>query len=460
VQYDVAIIGAGMSGLGAGIRLALYGRKVCILERHSLWGGLNSFYRLGGHRFDVGLHAMTNFVPRGTRNAPLTKLLRQLRIDYDAFELRPQIRSTIAFPGLSLHFTNQFGLFEQEVCQAFPRQADGFRRLVEHIRQYDALDLEVPEFSARETIARFLDDPLLVDMLLCPLFFYGSAVENDMDFGQFVIMFKSLFFEGFARPWAGVRRILDVLVERFKALGGELRLRAGVAAIEVDEGRVRGLRLDDGSTLEAAVVLSSAGAPETAALLPGGAGFEDEPAAGSLSFVEAIEVLDRPMSELGHDETIVFYSATERFRYERPALPVDLASGVICCPDNFQFDRPLETPMIRITNLADHAAWAGLPEEAYRAAKEHWHQAVLEQAVKLVPDFRFHVRFTDMFTPTTVTRFTGHLNGAVYGSPRKLKNGRTRLSNLFLMGTDQGMLGIVGALLSGISMANMHVLQE
>jgi cation diffusion facilitator CzcD-associated flavoprotein CzcO len=29
-HYDVAIIGAGMSGLAAGIRLAHFGRKVCI----------------------------------------------------------------------------------------------------------------------------------------------------------------------------------------------------------------------------------------------------------------------------------------------------------------------------------------------------------------------------------------------------------------------------------------------
>ncbi|MFI5336925.1 MAG: phytoene dehydrogenase, partial [Opitutales bacterium] len=66
---------------------------------------------------------------------------------------------------------------------------------------------------------------------------------------------------------------------------------------------------------------------------------------------------------------------------------------------------------------------------------------------------------TDMFTPRTVQRFTGHLNGAIYGAPRKLRDGRTHLRNLYLCGTDQGFLGIIGAMLSGISMANYHVLQ-
>jgi phytoene dehydrogenase-like protein len=55
--YDTLIIGAGMSGLAAGIRLAYFDQKVCICERHNTIGGLNSFYRLRGRDFDVGLHA-------------------------------------------------------------------------------------------------------------------------------------------------------------------------------------------------------------------------------------------------------------------------------------------------------------------------------------------------------------------------------------------------------------------
>ena len=45
-MYDSIIIGAGMSGLAAGIRAAYYDQKVCVLERHYTIGGLNSFYRL------------------------------------------------------------------------------------------------------------------------------------------------------------------------------------------------------------------------------------------------------------------------------------------------------------------------------------------------------------------------------------------------------------------------------
>src|SRR5690606_7359657 len=110
-HYDVAIIGAGMSGLAAGIRLAHFGKRVCIFERHNAVGGLNSFYSQGGRKFDVGLHALTNYVRPGVKGTPLTKLLRQLRIDREEFALCEQKQSRIAFGSrgeISLRFTNDF----------------------------------------------------------------------------------------------------------------------------------------------------------------------------------------------------------------------------------------------------------------------------------------------------------------------------------------------------------------
>ena len=60
--------------------------------------------------------------------------------------------------------------------------------------------------------------------------------------------------------------------------------------------------------------------------------------------------------------------------------------------------------------------------------------------------------------PRTIRHYTGRINGAVYGAPHKRRDGKTRVENLFICGTDQGYVGIVGAMLSGILMANQHVL--
>ena len=61
---------------------------------------------------------------------------------------------------------------------------------------------------------------------------------------------------------------------------------------------------------------------------------------------------------------------------------------------------------------------------------------------------------------STIRRFTWHDNGAVYGAPEKRLDGATHLKNLFLCGTDQGFVGIIGSIVSGISMANYHILQK
>src|SRR5690606_31513819 len=139
-RYDTIIIGAGLSGLAAGIRLAHYDRRVCILERHTTIGGLNSFYRLGGRNFDVGLHAVTNYTPKGARKGPLARLLRQLRFRWEDFALVPQIGSQIAFPGVSLNFTNEFDFFRSEVHRAFPAERASFDKLAAAVMDYDDLN--------------------------------------------------------------------------------------------------------------------------------------------------------------------------------------------------------------------------------------------------------------------------------------------------------------------------------
>jgi len=466
-HYDAVIIGAGMSGLAAGIRLAHFGKRVCIFERHNAPGGLNGFYSIAGRRFDVGLHAMTNFVPPGAKGTPLTKLLRQLRIEREEFALCPQKQSRIAFRDCTLRFTNDFAVLDAEVRGKFPHEASGWTSLVELVRTYDDVSLDAKPCSAREVLARHIRDPLLTDMLFCPLMYYGSAQEHDMEFGQFVIMFKALFLEGFARPLEGVRVIIRVLLEKFRQAGGERRMKCGVSRIVERDGRAALVVLDDGTEITAGHVISSIGYAETLRLCEPAHVAEAEANTGRLSYAETISVFRQEPARWGWgDDTIVFFNDSDRFHYEQARDPVDLRSGVICLPNNFAYGDTGRLPegLVRVTCLASYEQWAGLPEEIYQAEKRRWYDAIQRSARRFMPPVADTVLAadlvtTDMFTPRTVRKFTGHLNGAIYGAPRKIRDGRTHLRNLYLCGTDQGFLGIVGAMLSGISMANFHVLQ-
>jgi phytoene dehydrogenase-like protein len=467
-RYDALIIGAGMSGLAAGIRLAQFDKRVAILEQHSLWGGLNSFYKLGGRLFDSGLHALTNFAARGQRAAPLNRALRQLRIPYDALELGEQTHSEICFPGTTLRFSNNFELLRSEVARAFPSQVDGFERLVHELPAYEDFGGAAGNASARGELERRLSDPLLREMLFLPLAYYGSAREHDLDWDQFAILFRSIYLEGLSRPEGGIQSLLALLVERFRGAGGELKLRTGVSRIVVEDQTARRVILDDGTELEAEEILSSAGWLETLRLC--GAGELEARSrpedAGRLSFLESIWVLDRPPSALesgGLDAAVTFFNDSERFHYRRPDDFCDPRSGVLCTPNNFARREPLDEGWVRISALADHARWCALDEESYRAQKKLESARVLASAARWAPPLahvRAHTVFEDVFTPRTIEHFTRHVNGAVYGSPRKRKDGATGIANLHLCGTDQGLLGIVGAMLSGITMANRHVLER
>ncbi|NOY42946.1 MAG: NAD(P)/FAD-dependent oxidoreductase [Planctomycetes bacterium] len=458
-MYDTIIIGAGMSGLAAGIRLAYFDQRVCILERHYTIGGLNSFYRMRGRDYDVGLHALTNITPKGTKKGPLARLLKQLRLSRDDLNISAQLGSDIVFPGVRLRFDNDLDLLRAEIAREFPAQQENFEKLIASVVEYDDLDETHQAISARQRLAEMIPEPMLVEMLFCPLMFYGSAREHDMDWGQFSIMFRSIFMEGLGRPYAGVRLILKQLVRKFRGLGGELKLRSGVDRLAVEDGRVVGVVLENGEVLEGRRVLSSAGWPETMRMCDDGDPVTTR-SAGRLSFCETIATLDVQPKDLGHDRAITFFNDSEEFTWEKSADPCDVRSGVICSPNNFAYDEPLAEGTMRITSLANFDYWQGLDEQQYQLEKLRWYDRITESAVRFVPDYRSRVLDTDMFTPTTVVRFTGHDNGAIYGTPEKQFDGRTHLENLFVCGTDQGFVGIIGSIVSGISMANQHCLRD
>jgi phytoene dehydrogenase-like protein len=349
---------------------------------------------------------------------------------------------------------------EQEVAEQFPSQIDGFQKLLTHIREFNELDLDdSQQISSREVLESCLTDPVLIDMLYCPIMYYGNAAEGDMDFYQFVIMFKSLFMEGFAKPVGGMPYILKLLVDKYQSLGGELRMGAGVQSIAHKDGELQSIQLENGETLVADKVLSSAGIVETLRLCRPPIAEESDLEIGQMSFTESIFVLDKMPKEVGYDKSIVFYSTEPRFKYRVPKGLTDVTSGVLCCPNNFQYPEAPSEGVIRLTNQANFKLWDAMTRSDYRAAKKEYRDRGVNALLTYFPDFSDHIIYIDSFTPKTIFKYTGHLNGAVYGSPTKIKSGRTPVKNLFICGTDQGFLGIIGATLSGISMANLHILQ-
>lgn len=456
--YQLLIIGGGLSGIAAGIRAARFGLKTIILEQHSLPGGLNSYYFRQGRLFETGLHAMTNFAPAGAKHAPLNRLFRQLHLTRKQFDFHEQVASEIRFGDRSLLFSNDPSMLEAEIARVFPRTIDRFRLLKKQIAAYNPFAPN-PWRSARQFLDQHLQEPELADMLLLPLMVYGNAEEHDMDLGQFVIMFQAVLTEGFFRPSGTIREFLDSLIQQYHDFGGELRYRSPVEEVLIKDGRATGVRLAGGEVVTAETVLSTAGIPETIRL--SGWSASPEPYVGRMSFMETVALVPQAQTvTLTQGRTIVFYHQGPRLQYQRPEDYLDTSWGVICFPGNFIGLPPVDPVQIRMTNPANYALWKELAPETYLQVKQQWTEAAIAASEEIIGNYRPSVVYQDSFTPVTIERFTRKAEGAVYGSGIKIKDGTTPWPNLFLAGTDQGYLGIIGSMLSGITIVNQHILRS
>ncbi len=455
-DYQIIIIGGGLSGLAAGIRAARFGLKVLILEQHWQPGGLNSYYYRQGYLLETGLHAMTNYAPPEVKHAPLNRLFRQLKLSRKRFVTRQQFCSEVVFPDHSLCFSNELSQLTDEIAREFPNSVDDFVRLVGEVKKYDPF-AGSPWRSTREFLSGMLNNRKLEDMLLLPLMVYGNSEEHDMDLGQFVIMFQAIFLEGFFRPRDTIKELLDILVNHYKEFGGELRFRSRVKKLGKDGNSFNRVILEDGGELSCGAVLSTIGIPGTAEI----SGWQLDTAgySGRMSFMETINLVPlKNKHRIVNDRTIIFYSHSPEFSYCRPQAAIDPDWGVICFPDNFEGIPETDPFQIRVTNAANYDTWNSLDKEEYDKVKQQCVASSAEQVCKIVGNYQEDIVYTDSFTPLTIERFTSKVGGAVYGSPVKLKDGHTPYENLFIAGTDQGYLGIVGSMLSGVTIVNQHLL--
>ena len=465
MRVPFLVIGGGLSGLAAAIRAARFIPDVLLLEQHHRIGGLNSYFYRNGTLYETGLHAITNYAGPTDKKAPLNRLLRQLKLQRKDFSFCPQYNSEVVFQGwTSLKFSNDFELLRSEINANFPLAIDKFEILLLFLGDFDPF-VVTPFRSTKKFLLDILQDPLLVDMILCPLMYYGSSRQDDMDLSQFAIMFQAIYQEGMFRPQGTIKDFLDLLAEHYRLLGGSLKTSCGVEQILHDHNKAIGVILSSGERIECDYLLSTIGLDETKRLLNRGTNLEDGPADHSprLGFFETIyQIPENTALHLPRNKTIIFYNNSEKFSYKIPHGLIDFSSGVICFPGNFQGLEAKNMREIRTTHLANYAEWHALTKDPtlYTTEKKlaaHYSGQCIEN---IIGSFTTNIVYENSFTPVTIERYTSKIGGAIYGNPAKTKNGDIGFANLFLAGTDQGFLGIIGSMLSGVSIVNQHILPK
>lgn len=461
MSIPLLVIGGGLSGLAAAIRAARFVPGVLLVEKHSRLGGLNSYFFRNNTLYETGLHAITNYAAPEDKQAPLNRLLRQLKLHRKDLSLCQQMKSEVVFRNLeSLSFSNDFAVLDAEVRSKFPHAVDNYYKLLDFIKTFDPFRPS-PFRSTRSFLSTMLQAPLLTEMILCPLMYYGSSREDDLDLSQFVIMFRAIFQEGMFRPRGTIKDLIDLLTSHYCTLGGSLKKNCGVKNILVRQNKAVAVELDHGETLECDHILSTIGHGETLRLISG-ATSPQKTSLSRLGFVETIFQLSQLPASLSDKKTIIFFNDGEKFSYKNPVDFVDFRSGVICFPANFQGIPASDTTEIRSTHLANYDKWKDLSTNPtrYLNQKQDTSSCSAQTLENLIGSFTTNIVYENTFTPVTIERFTSKIGGAIYGSPEKVKDGNIGYPNLFLAGTDQGFLGIIGSMLSGVSIVNQHILPK
>jgi phytoene desaturase len=269
------VIGAGLGGLAAAMRLGARGYRITVLDRLDVPGGRGSAIWKDGHRFDLGPTIVT--VPQVFK-----ELWAACGRDFHAeVDLRPmdpfyQIR----WPdGSVFNACGDDDRMIREVRRLSPDDVSGYRQvLVDAEERYwfgfedlgrrsmhrlrDLIEV-LPRFgllradrSVHSHIARRVRDPRLRMALSFHPLFIGGDPFNVTSMYILVSHLEKAF--GVHYAMGGVVEMARVMTRVIEAQGGTVRLNTEVDEILVDRDKACGVRLPSGEEIRGDIVVSNA----------------------------------------------------------------------------------------------------------------------------------------------------------------------------------------------------------
>ena len=265
--------------------------------------------------------------------------------------------------------------------------------------------------TVRSFAARFRD-PLLREAL--PQFFQFARDDFPM-----MILLTTLANMGdheAGYPIGGSRRFAEDLAARYVALGGEVRYRARIERILVENDRAVGVRLADETEHRADLVISAADGHATVFDLLEGRYVDERIHSYYRNLPVAHAILQ---VSLGIAADLSAEPATLSFPLREPVTLGNIPHDRLVLK-HYCFDPTMASPGKSVATLwcaADYDWWVRLRADraAYRVEKQRVAELVIAAVLERFPWLRDKIDVVDVATPVTYERYTGNWRGAFAG---------------------------------------------
>jgi phytoene desaturase len=272
----VVVVGAGLGGLSAALRLAGAGRQVTVIERESVPGGRAGVLEVDGYRFDTGPTVLT--MPELITDA-LACVGEKLDDWLDLRRVEPAYRARFA-DGSRLDVISDVDAMAEQITELIgSRDAAGYRRFADFAQRLYTLErrdfidrnLDSPLDLVRPSLARLVAlggfrrlapkvNSFFTDERLRRIFTFQSMYAGRSPYDALAIYAVIAYMDCVAGVWfpaGGMHRLPLALAAAAEKHGVEIRYDSTVSRVEMTGSRAVAVQTADGDRIAAdAVVLN------------------------------------------------------------------------------------------------------------------------------------------------------------------------------------------------------------
>ncbi len=429
MEKTVGIIGAGIAGLSAGCYARMNGYKTTLFEIHSKPGGLCTSWKQGDFTVDACIHWLCGSNPKSRMRETWDEvgaLVGKTLVNHEIF-------TQVEMEGKVLKVYADLDRYEKHLLELSPQDAPLIRRYTKACRRIAFLD-QAPEGTSflgkgfgfllgLATLLQYLKMPQdrfaarFKDPFLRKAFLNGFREMPDCPLIALMFTHALLHNKNAGYPIGGSLQFARAIEKRFLDLGGEIRYKAKVVKILVEQGKAVGVKLEDGSERRFDYVLSAADGHATLFEMLGSEvvdpvfkemyakwqpfppllylsfglnrDLSSEPQSLEMEFAEGFRVADREVRAMH----------VRHFCYDPTLAPAGKSVVIAMFHTSFEYWNDLKAR----------------DPQGYKAEKERVAAEVLKRLEVRFPGFIAAVEMKNVASPTTFVRYTGNWKGSFEG---------------------------------------------